>query len=150
MEYKWVAFEARHFGMLTPQPEQEAEHAVVVRTLEPHLQLVEAQKKTWTLMLGDEVHAYGGYESSWPGRATLWMILDRRLESRGLLALTRCIQIIIDVLHANGFRRIETTARTDWPQANRWPPLLGFEAECEMKRYDPEGRTHTLYAMVTK
>jgi RimJ/RimL family protein N-acetyltransferase len=46
-------------------------------------------------------------------------------------------------------RRIDATARADFPPAGRMLEMLGFEAEGLMKQYGPDGASHYIYARIT-
>lgn len=47
-----------------------------------------------------------------------------------------------------GLKRVQTSIRADFPGAEKWIRLIGFEKEALMKKYGPEQEDHFLFSKV--
>ena len=80
-----------------------------------------------------------------PGRAQVWTMLAQNA-GQHMLGLTRAIKKLL-----KGFAdydRVEATVRTDFAPGHRWARLVGFERECTMRCFGPDGQDYDLYARV--
>lgn len=112
---------------------------------------------SWSAFWQDRLIAVGGLIEHWPGLARAWIMFDESLPGRRInvhLTLLRDIRALLD--HAQspmpdgwGYRRIEATCDVSWAQAAHLLEVLGFQREATLRRYDPCGRTHHLYARIS-
>jgi hypothetical protein len=108
-------------------------------------------KSTVGYTLRDEGRVLGciGIMPIWPGRGTVWAVLDYdRIKPAHMLALTRIGRKYLTEL--SPFRRIEATVVADFAAGIKWLELLGFKKETPepMQAYGPNGEAHYLYALV--
>lgn len=54
---------------------------------------------------------------------------------------------IRELMEEHNLRRVQATARTDYPAASSYLKYLGFEREGVMKSYEPDGADSYLYAI---
>lgn len=78
------------------------------------------------------------------GVALAWGYVDRRAKNAEIVHLAYDIS---DYLPTLGLRRIEATARVDFPAGARWLEAIGFLPEGPMYCYGVEGETHMRFAM---
>jgi len=88
----------------------------------------------------------GGCFPVWTGRSTAWFILDQDFDRFDLLWMVKRIRSFLENSMPDTVRRIDATAREDFPPGGRMLEMLGFEAEGLMKQYGPDGASHHLYA----
>ena len=85
----------------------------------------------------------------WKGRWLAWAAISVKVGRREMLWIHRNVFRFLDNLQSNEpetYRRIESTARKDQPDAQRWLELLGFEREGRLRCYDASGNDHIQYA----
>jgi hypothetical protein len=63
-----------------------------------------------------------------------------------MVAITRFGRRLLELQTA---RRIEASARVDFGAGCRWLKMLGFSLEGTMRKFDPDGSDHFLYARTT-
>ncbi len=80
----------------------------------------------------------------WPGRATCWALLAEDLGPL-MIPLTRAVKAWLEL---QPHRRLEATCQAEDPRGHRWAELLGFERECLMRGYGPNGEDYLLYSRV--
>tara|TARA_B100000749_G_C18302663_1_gene413279 strand:- start:368 stop:811 length:444 start_codon:yes stop_codon:yes gene_type:complete len=88
----------------------------------------------------------GGCFPVWSGRATAWFILDQNFDRFDLLWMVKRVRSFLENSMPDTVRRIDATAREDFPPASRMLEMLGFESEGLMKKYGPDGASHYIYA----
>ena len=91
----------------------------------------------------------GGCFPVWSGRATAWFILDQNFDRFDLLWMVKRVRSFLENSMPDTVRRIDATAREDFPPASRMLEMLGFESEGLMKKYGPDGASHYMYARLT-
>ena len=64
-----------------------------------------------------------------------------------LLWMVKIVRNFLENSMPDTVRRIDATAREDFPQASRMLEMLGFEREGLMKSYGPDGSSHYLFAL---
>ncbi len=85
----------------------------------------------------------------WNGRWVAWAAISTKVRRREMLWIHRNVHSFLDNLQScepETHCRIETTARADQPNAQRWLELLGFEREGRLRCYDASGNDHIQYA----
>lgn len=137
-----IPFEPHHLALLSAQPAQAFLAAEMVKP-EYGAALLSAGPAR-TAFHGTEVIACAGLIHQWPNRSIAWAILSR-LAGRHMLGLTREIG---GFLRHHPIRRVETGVSCDFPAAERWAEMLGFEREGMMRAYTPEGADCYLYARI--
>ncbi len=55
---------------------------------------------------------------------------------------------IVHFMNQLKLRRVHTTIRADFPTAEKWIKILGFEKEGLMRKFGPEGEDHFLFSKV--
>ena len=85
----------------------------------------------------------------WKGRWFAWAAISAKCRRREMLWIHRNVLGFLDGIQSykpQKYCRIETTARVDQPNAQRWLELLGFEREGRLRCYDASGLDHIQYA----
>ncbi len=100
------------------------------------------RQNSWTLLIDGEAEGVGGTVEYWPGRSMVWAIFTdkARQHPRTMSKSARHA-----LKFANG--RIEASARTDWPQAQRFLEHLGFSKGELMEEYDACNADHYAYTI---
>lgn len=98
---------------------------------------------SYTILNADRVVAVGGLVPLWRGFATAWAFAEE-LDARTGAFVRGQIRTAINEL---GFvRRIEATARADFPRAMGFLMALGFDPVALLKSYGADGADYWLYA----
>lgn len=137
----------------------------IVQMMPEHLQLLALQNvqlcmeprlsKQYGADLAQHGQAYAGVEGNtviicagvlnlWEGRMQAWALVSREAGPH-FATIHKAVRRFLDMCDA---RRIETAVDTQFEAGHRWARLLGFERECTMKAYAPDGRDCDLYARV--
>ena len=88
----------------------------------------------------------------WEGRWEAWAAISVKVRHREMLWAHRNVFAFLDTLQTGEpekYRRVETTARSDQPNAQRWLELLGFQKEGRLRCYDASGLDHIQYARIS-
>lgn len=116
--------------------------------------LVALENSTAERVLDDSYTAYydkrivmcGGFIETRQGVASCWAIIDKDIYGSSMLWAHRVTVEKIDNALEDRFHRLEMTVNTDFPQGSKWAKMLGFEFEGLLKKYDPWGNDHIMYA----
>lgn len=112
--------------------------------------VMEAAEHSYTGFWGERMLGFAGLALQWPGRATGWAILGPYVGASQLLAITRNARARMEeIQREDRYRRIEAHVVTGFEAGHRWATRLGFVFEGVMRRFDPEGRDHVLYARIS-
>lgn len=136
-------FKAGHLMFMTPQPEQRAEHAALLRSQA----VVELEQGValsgW--VDGKCVGAAGLIHVT-EYRAVAWAILSSGIGA-GMLPVVRKVR---RVMSASPYRRIEMTVASDFEDGIRFAKLIGARLETPepMRFYGAGGRDEYMYAVV--
>ena len=90
----------------------------------------------------------GGVREFWPGVGEAWAFFspEVRLHIRSALVVGRAI---IERVATNGnYRRIQATARVDFPAAASYLEHLGFEVESVLQSYSHDHKDMFMYARI--
>ena len=87
-----------------------------------------------------------GLAPQWPGRAIAWAILTP-MPLGELRAVTRLGRVFLD-RQAGAYPRIEASVRPDWEPGLHFLRLMGFQSEGLLRKYDPLGQDHLMYARI--
>jgi hypothetical protein len=98
----------------------------------------------YSIMRDDEVVGVGGAIEIWPGRAEIWLLLDKGAGAV-MNGVHRIASRFIDSLPHH---RVETGCEVGWPEAHRWLKMLGFEHERTARKYMPSGRDIDIYVRI--
>lgn len=128
------------FVDIDPQDEQSRE--LVQYTLEYGRKVLAACRAATIWSNDGVIVAIVGVVAVHPGRAQVWTMLARNA-GQHLLGLTRAVKMLLKGFGDYG--RLEATVRTDFEPGHRWARLVGFERECTMRRFGPDGQDHDLY-----
>ena len=135
--------DAADFTRLDPQDEQA--HDLVQYTLEYGRKVLAACEAATILSNDGVVVAIVGVVVVHPGRALVWTMLARDA-GRHMLGLTKTVKKLLQGFC--NYDRVEATVRADFSPGHRWARLFGFERECTMRRFGPDGQDYDLYARV--
>lgn len=98
-----------------------------------------------TMLDGDEVLAFGGVITVWPGRAICWASLAESIGHR-MTFVVRTIKLFLTVQNPG---RLEMDVQWGHHEGNRFASLLGFNVEClRLRNFYPDGSDGVLYAQV--
>jgi hypothetical protein len=88
----------------------------------------------------------GGVRQFWPGVGEAWAFFcpDVRFHARSALIVGR--SIIEDIAKRMNYKRIQATARVDFPQAASYLEHLGFGIESVLRRYAHDHSDMFMYA----
>jgi len=89
-----------------------------------------------------EIMVIFGVTEMWQGRAQAWALLSRQA-GKHLKAITVRARSLLD---AAPFRRIEAQCDFNFPQADRWLKMLGFQFEGVAEKFNPDGSSAKLWA----
>jgi hypothetical protein len=104
-----------------------------------------AAQGAWSGLVDGRAIVCGGIIINGHGIGQLWSFLSVHA-SVHMLPITR---FGVRLLTLQSARRIEATTRCNFAAGCRWLSLLGFEVEGVMRKFDPDGSDHYLYARVT-
>lgn len=82
----------------------------------------------------------------WIGSA--WAFVSANVSRRDILTFTRVVNDVLEESLRTTMHRIETSIPVGFDQGFKWARLLGLHREGLMRRYDPNGQDHWLYARV--
>lgn len=99
---------------------------------------------SYSIMHNDKVVGVGGAIEIWPGRAEIWLLLDKGA-GRCMSGVHRIATRFIEALPHH---RVETGCEIGWPEAHRWLKMLGFERESRARKYMPSGRDIDIYVRI--
>lgn len=97
---------------------------------------------SYTIVRDGAPIACGGVIPLWPGVASAWALAGDLDFALARLILRQVRRAIAEI---DGLRRVEATARADWPQAQNLLRHLGFRPELRLDAYDVEGGDHILF-----
>ncbi len=103
----------------------------------------------FTGQVGDTTMICAGVLPIWKGRWEAWAAISSEVRKREMLWIHRNVLKFLDNVQScepEIYCRIETTARADQPEAQRWLELLGFRREGRLRCYDASGIDHIQYA----
>lgn len=146
--HELVDFEIEHGLGFTPQPEQAVEFDRGEWTEEGWRKVREAGP-CYTLLRGDLVVAIGGVLPIWHGRAVAWSYASDQMGRDDLFAAHDLLPKLFDGIQTDEkYRRLEANICNNFSAAHRWSVMLGFEFECVMRKYSPDGTDYALYARI--
>lgn len=138
---KCVPFQPEHAARIRLQPSQRDGAALIQAKDYKAL----ARLPSITMLDGDEVLAFGGVITVWPGRAICWASLAESIGHR----MTFVIRTVKEFLTAQNPGRLEMDVQVDHPEGHRFACLLGFVQEIgRLRSYYPDGSDGALYAQV--
>lgn len=136
-------FTVEHYRRIIKQPAQEYVGEFIT---EDHVKALIKHDAFAAIMPDGKVLGAAGLHCDVDGRATVWALLSPSVEPKLFLKIHRTAERYLAV---QPYRRIEATVDCDFKEGHRWALALGFELEAErMRKYDPAGRDHSLYARV--
>lgn len=98
----------------------------------------------YSIVHDEKVIGAGGAIEIWPGRAEVWLLLDK---SSGKV-MSGVHRIVTRFLKALPHHRVETGCEVEWPEAHRWLKMLRFEHERTARKYMPSGRDIDIYVRI--
>ena len=139
-----IPFEIDHFDMMELDPE-----GFVSRDRRGLLEAYSKVGPSITL-INDlmEPVASAGVVCVWDGLGEFWMVPGKKVPKYSLSVFKEAKRFIDYAMSRYQFNRVQATAREKDARAIRWIERLGFERECLMKCFGPDGENHYLYARV--
>lgn len=101
-----------------------------------------------TALDGNKVVGSAGFVPQWEGRMIGWALLSPNIPKLAWVQIARKIKSKMEELFLKGTRRIEITVPIGFDAGIRFAHLLGFEIECKMTAYQPDGGDAFLFACV--
>lgn len=109
-----------------------------------------SETSAYTGIDNGDVLICAGVIASWPGRAQIWGLVSNGITRGQMVCIHRqALEWLDQLQESDSYRRLETTARLDQPQALRWLEMLGFECEGRLRCYDADGNDHKLYSRIS-
>lgn len=133
-----VPFDPAHLRGFVPQPAQAEDFAW--QPAAPAAELGEA----YTVIQEGRAICCAGIMPIWPGRAYSWALLAADAGPY-MLGLTREVRRVVG---ASPHARIEMYVDPGHKASIRWACMLGFEFECQARKYLPRGRDAYLFARI--
>ena len=149
MTYRIEPFRAEHFYELMPQARQQTDLANMAGRDDWSPESLIGQEFATSAFCDDRLLGFAIVTPLWVGRACVSVFFSVEMNRYSLLWAYRTIVAKLDELQVQPrFRRIEASVLESFPQAHRMICGMGFVSEGLMRRYDPAGRDHRLYARV--
>ena len=98
----------------------------------------------WTILSDDKPVCIWGKTDIWQGRCVLWILMGEGSRT----CMKRIIEISKETIDLMCEHRIEATTKATWRSGWRFLELLGFHAECVMRKYSSTGEDEVLFARV--
>lgn len=92
-----------------------------------------------------EVIFAAGVNEYWTNSGVAWALFSKGNMVPYMLSIHRAVN---KFLEESCLQRIEATVVKGFEPGHRWVEMLGFEVEGYMRKYDPDGRDHLLYARI--
>ena len=94
------------------------------------------------------VIASAGIKPLWNGVGEGWIVASDKMPNKKLSVINLIKENFDNMIHDNGFVRVQAGVRFDWPEAKRFAEFLGFEHEGIMRKYGPDGQDYYRMARV--
>lgn len=104
---------------------------------------------TGTIMLGEKILAVVGLIDLRPGFAEVWSITSEEIRLAPIGFHKLALALLRHYQKSLGLQRIQISVKEDYLEGAKWAESLGFVREGVMRRYDPDGSNHILYARVS-
>jgi len=95
----------------------------------------------------DEIIGCGGVRLFWAGVGEAWGFYPQRFFRYTKEVFWYTKTMLNKIIMQFSLRRVQATARVDYPEAQNWLRHLGFRIEGRMKNYCPCGQDTFLYAI---
>ncbi len=101
----------------------------------------------FTILSDDKIIGIIGGSYFFPGVAEVYALLSNDI--KGNFSFHKAVKTIVDgAFEAFKVHRLQMVVRADFLVGQKWAESLGFEAECVMKKYGPNGDDYVLFARV--
>lgn len=140
---RYVLGDAR---LIEVQPAQAVE-ARAIAANDSDLLTLQPGAVSYTMLRDDQPIACGGVVPLWDGFATAWG-LAATMDLAAARAILRQIKRAIG--EVKGLRRVEATARADFPGALGFLTALGFERVATLTAYGADGGDYVLFAWLAE
>lgn len=88
----------------------------------------------------------GGFHL-WPGFAEILAFVSKDVSQCPIAFSKKCKTMLDNTMRMLGLNRMQMTIK-DGHDLDKWARLMGFEFECLMRKYGPDGSDHKLYGRV--
>jgi hypothetical protein len=102
----------------------------------------------YTGVFQDKVIGCGGVRLFWDGVGEAWGIYPPNFYDNIREVFYYTKTMMNRIIDENSLKRVQATARVDYPGAQNWLRHLGFSIECKMKNYCPSGQDTFLYSLL--
>jgi hypothetical protein len=144
---KVLCFEPDHLSSIEPQAGQDGEREFLLGR--DWAEYRRGGGVAWTGMKLSKIIAVGGVFTIWPGRGTAWFLMDKAFDRYDLLWLARrAKRYLTQTAPKSGLRRLEVTVRQEFRPGHLFARHLGLQYEGLLRKFDPYGHDHVLYARV--
>lgn len=100
---------------------------------------------SWTGIVFNKIVCIFGISMLWPGVGEMWMIPSVHISDSPIAVVRASKKIISETITELDLWRLQVTVNVNNLQAFRFAKALGFNVECVMTKYGPEG--HDYYMM---
>lgn len=125
----------------------ETEDVLVVADGSPPGDILDQQSRMGpavTVFLDGKPVGIFGFVSIWRGVAEAWFVADEQVRTIPM-TMTRIGRKVMDIAKISmGLHRIQITVRTSDRRAESWAYAIGFDLECVMRKYGPDGMDYLL------
>lgn len=137
-------FDIEHFDRMELKPD-----GWVKRDTRPMIEAYSRTGPTLTLMDNDRIICCGGVAcGAWRGFGEFWLVPSIHVRAYMKSVFKNSRDFINDVIDKLDLYRVQATIREADTVAVGWIEHLGFERECLMRKFGPDGENHYLYARV--
>lgn len=94
---------------------------------------------SWTGVGRGRIVCCFGLRDMWPGLVELWLLPGEGIDRHVRTLLVGARAILKDVISDSDIRRVQIAVKVEHEAAFRFAKALGFEVECILRKYGPEG-----------
>ena len=103
---------------------------------------------SYSYWVDGELAGCAGLTLFWPGVGDLWMLVGDRAKLNPHETVKSIKLYMTKIIKDNNLWRVQTTGRTDEPDARKLIKILGFKEDCLMEKYGPDKSDYYLYSVV--
>jgi len=139
-------FEIEHAMQILVRPEQYSEKNR--GDFEKWAKINKEGGPAYSAFYGETLLACAGIRIMWDGVGEAWAIFSKEIIhfKKSAYVITR--RELDRIITENNLHRVQAHADANFPLASRFLEGLGFECECLMKKFQPNGNNSYLYSKV--
>lgn len=130
-------------------------HIYMLDVLDKDLTVINEQICGWALELekgnalsffdNDYLVFCAGIKKYWEGVGEIWMMCSTEIKKYIRELLYYSDVHLQQIIQKGEYRRLETSIRADWPEAQRFAEQFGFVREGVKRKFGPDGIDHIMY-----